>query len=581
MSAPIVSLRDLVFQYETAASPTLNHISFSLEAGEVALLLGPSGSGKSTLLHCLNGLIPHRVDGTLSGQVTVAGLDVSQHPVHEMARHAGLVFQNPESQFCMFYVADEVAFGLENLRYPRPVMRQKVRQALHLVGLTHKEEARLDQLSGGEKQRVALASVLAMEPQLLVFDAPTANLDPVAARDFYALLGRLKQETGKSMLIVEQQLDTVIELVDKVLLLDENGRLVGNGPPTTVLADLPPAVLTRYGIWTPQVWELTEAARQQGVPIATYPLTVAEAHQQLKPFLNGGASFPSFPAADSDREAERPEERETVLKIVDLSYTYPGAGTPVLRQVNLRLQAGDFCAMVGQNGAGKTTLAKTITKILPPPADAVFLGGQDVARLPLEEVARRVGYVFQNPEHQFVAGTVFDEVAYSLRLQGMDEAVVRTEVERMMARYRLGDVAKAHPFSLSQGQKRLLSIAAALITGPDVLVLDEPTLGLDRTAALTVMESLQQLNEEGTTILFISHDMRLTADYARSVVVMAAGAAIYQGAPRALFTRPDVMEEAALIAPPVVRLGWQLWKHKPERPLAITVSEFRQQITAN
>jgi energy-coupling factor transport system ATP-binding protein len=474
-----------------------------------------------------------------------------------------------------------VAFGLENLRYPRPVMRQKVGQALLMVGLAHKEEARLDQLSGGEKQKVALASVLAMDPQLLVFDAPTTNLDPVAAHDFYALLGRLKQETGKSMLIVEQQLDEVMTLTDRLLLLDPNGRLVGNGSITTVLAHLPPAVLARYGIWTPQVWELAEAARQQGVPISTYPLTVAEAHRQLQPFLNGGASPSSFPAAVSDRRAELPQEQETVLKVNDLSYTYPGAGLPALRQVNLRLQAGDFCAMVGQNGAGKTTLVKTVTKILPPPADTVFLGGEDAARVPLDEVARRVGYVFQNPEHQFVAGTVFDEVAYSLRLQGVHEAVVRTEVERMMAHYRLGDVAKAHPFSLSQGQKRLLSIAAVLITGPDVLILDEPTLGLDRTAAVTVMESLRQLNQEGTTILFISHDMRLTADYAHSVIVMAAGAVIYQGAPRALFARPEVMAQAALIAPPVVRLGWQIRQHKPERPLAITVSEFRQQITVD
>lgn len=575
MSKAAIVVQELTFQHEASRSPCLNQVSFSLNEGEIGLLLGPSGSGKSTLLFCLNAIIPQLIKGSLSGQVVVDGLDVGRHRVHHLAERIGLVFQNPESQFCTVNVADEVAFGLENLRWSRPRMRQRVGEVLQMVGLRHKEGARIDQLSGGEMQKLALASGLAMDPQLLLFDAPTANLDPVAARDFYHLLYRLKQETGKTMLIVEQQLDMVIGIVDRLLLLNDQGQLVANGTPAAVLAEQSLDALSRYGVWTPQLWELAEVVRQRGEMFFDYPLTLATAYDQFRPFFNHSISpaRPVLPAEKHDKSSKNP-----ILRVRDLSYTYAQSDTPALNQINLTLQSGDFCAIVGQNGAGKTTLIKNITGILPPPPDTVFLKGENVSGMPLAELTRHIGYVFQNPEHQFVADTVFDELAYSLRVRGLAEASLRAKVEEIITLFDLGAVKRAHPFSLSHGQKRQLSVATVLICEPDILILDEPTLGLDKGAALALMELLQGLNEEGKTILFITHDMRLTADYAHSVIVMAAGSVIFQGTPHALFEQPEIMETAALIAPPVVALSWQLRQEHPDYPLATTVAEFNQQL---
>ena len=570
----VVDIRDLSFQYEGAAAPVLNHISLGVQGGETVLLLGPSGGGKSTLLLCLNGLIPQRIPGPFSGQVSVAGLDVATHEVYQMAEKVGLVFQDPEAQFSMLYVEDEVAFGLENLRYPRQVIRERVAWALRQVGLADKVGVRLDRLSGGEKQKVALASVLAMSPQVLALDAPTANLDPVSARDFWAVLRRLKAELGQTLIIVEQQVDELIDMVDRLVLMNERGEMMANGLPGQVIDRLGAETLMRHGIWLPQTWELVQAANGKKLPGGVYPLTLQEAYASLAPVLNGRASANGSLA---NTDLETPETRPEVVRVEGLSHTYalaPG-GAAALQDVHLHIQAGDFCAVVGQNGAGKTTLAKYLTKIMEPPPGKVFLNGADVARLSLAEVTRQVGYVFQNPEHQFVADTVYDELAYGLRVRGVDQGTVRARVLDMLDTFRLRPLAHLHPFSLSQGEKRRLSVGTMLILGPDVLILDEPTLGQDRASAVALMDIMRDLNRQGTTVMFITHDMRLVAEYARSAVVMAKGTVIFQGGVRELFERSDVMAAAALLAPPVVLLAQQLRQADPAFPPVASMAEFR------
>lgn len=573
MTETIVAIQNLAFQYESAGGPVLKDINLTVKAGELLLLMGPAGCGKSTLLLCLNGIIPKRLPGQFRGQVTVAGLDVAQHEVYELAEKVGLVFQDPEAQFSTLYVEDEVAFGLENLRYPRPEIQKRVKQALQQVGLAGKIGVRLDRLSGGEKQKVALASILAMEPDLLVFDTPTANLDPVSARDFFALLRRLKQELGKTMIIVEQQVDDLIDLVDRLVLLNAQGQIVGNGPPDEMLATMGMAGLAPYGPWLPQIWELADAAYRQGAPLSGYPLTLEEAYTTLAPIFNGHRS-PVVKNGGKPKPAEGP----AILQVQGLSHRYPAApaGVVALQNVHLTIAAGDFCAIAGQNGAGKTTLAKYLTKILKPPPDTVFLNKVDLATQSLFEVTRHIGYVFQNPEHQFVADTVYDELAYSLRVRGVDETAIRARVQETLATFRLSSLAWRHPFALSQGEKRLLSVAAMLIVEPEVLILDEPTLGLDRAMALALMSALQALNEQGKTIIFITHDMRLVAEYAHSAVVMAAGSIIFRGTVHQLFDRPDVMASALLLAPPVATLARQIRQANPAFPPLISLREFRQ-----
>lgn len=579
MSAAIVAIEDLTFRYDEASAPVLRHVGLTLQAGEVVLVLGPSGSGKSTLLLCLNGIIPQHIAGEFSGRVTVAGRDVAQHHVYEMAEHVGIVFQDPEAQFCTLYVEDEVAFGLENLRYPREVMRQRVAWALQQVGMADRADARLDRLSGGQKQKVALAAALAMDPAILVFDAPTANLDPASARDFYTLLRRLHRETGKTLVIVEQHLDECIDMADRLVLLNEHGQVVGNGPPRKVLASIDPAMWETYGLWMPQVWEIARTLDQQGTPVALFPLTIAEALNDLPPLLNGNVNGRHAPAWGSTvHDARTHDGQPAVIEVQGLSHTYmtPTGGTQALHDVTLAITAGAFCAIVGQNGAGKTTLAKFLTRILEPPPGRVFFQGHDIADVPLRRLIRQIGYVFQNPEHQFVANTVYDELAYSLRVRGSDEATVRARVLETLDRFHLRAVARSRPFTLSRGEQRRLSVATMLITDPEVLILDEPTMGLDRTTAALLMNTLRERNACGTTILCITHDMRLVAEYAHSVIVMADGMVRFQGSVRALFEHPEVMSAAALLAPPVVTLAQHLRRIHPAFPPIVSVRELQQ-----
>ncbi len=576
MDQPIISFEHVTFQYEGADVPVLNDVSFSVEAGEVVLLLGPSGSGKSTLLLCLNGIIPKRIAGQFRGQVRVAGLAVEEHEVYELAQKVGLVFQDPEAQFSMLYVEDEVAFGLENLCYPREVIRERVMWALHQVGMADKFGARLDRLSGGEKQKVALASVLAMEPDILALDAPTANLDPASAHEFWELLRRLHEGSGHTLIIVEQHIDEIIDMVDRVILLDGEGQVIGNGPPREVIESLGMAALERCEVWIPQIWELTDMARRRGAIIPAYPFTMEEASAVLGAWIRQDGFAP--PEEDGGETNVLADVNRPILAVERLSHTYtPAFDTrPALQEVSLQIAAGDFCAIVGQNGAGKTTLAKYLTGILEPPPETVYLDGVDVATLPLAELTRRVGYVFQNPEHQFVEDTVYDELAYGLRVRGVDEATVRARVREVLTRFRLRAKAHRHPFSLSQGEKRLLSVAAMLILDPAVLILDEPTLGLDRGTALALMTELQERNTQGTTILFITHDMHLVTEYARSVAVMSEGTVVFQGPVEALFQQPEVLATAALREPPVVALARQLRVTCPTLPTIRSVRDFRR-----
>jgi energy-coupling factor transport system ATP-binding protein len=570
MTQATVTIRDLTFQYEGADAPVLKNINLTVKTGETILLLGPSGCGKSTLLLCLDGIIPKRIPGRFSGRVVVAA-----HEVYEMAEKVGLVFQDPEAQFSTLYVEDEVAFGLENLRHPREMIQNRVEWALQQGGLADKVGVRLDRLSGGEKQKVALASVLSMASEILALDAPTTNLDPASARDFWALLRRLREELGKTVIIVEQHVDEFIDMVDRLVLMNEQGQIIGDGRPREVIETMGAEVLTQHGIWIPQIWELVDAARKQGVSIAAYPLTVQEAYSSLAPVLNG-----HVPMAGSSKDRSIPtlEEQAEVLQVNGLSHIYSVSAEdiPALRNVHLRVHAGDFCAIVGQNGAGKTTLAKYMTKILEPPPGTVFLNGVDVAGLSLPDVTRHIGYVFQNPEHQFVEDTVYDELAYSLRVRGADEATVRMRVLEMLELFQLRSLAHFHPFGLSQGEKRRLSVATMLIVGPDVLILDEPTLGQDKATASALMETMRDLNNQGKTIIFITHDMRLVAEYARSAVVMTKGAVIFEGTVHELFDRADVMAAASLLAPPVVALAQQFREANPAFPSITSMREFHQ-----
>jgi energy-coupling factor transport system ATP-binding protein len=567
-------VRGLRLRYSETGEVVLRGVDLTLRQGEIKLLLGPSGSGKSSLALTLNGLIPHQLDADIRGSVAVDGRDTTEVDVPWLTTKVGMLFQDPESQLATLTVVDEVAFGMENLRVPPEEMRPRIEAALHRVGLDGLEERDTSALSGGQKQRLALASTLAMGVEVLVLDEPTANLDPEGTADFFELLRELKQ-AGTTVLIIEHKLDELITQVDTIAVLGEEGTIVADGPPRDVLHDNR-ALLTRLGVWVPQVSDLANRLAACGLTLNPYPLTVKEAAQALQSVLPtdmGRAPADGKAAADlRDTSNTKP-----LIEVRGLSYHYP-QGAQALRGVNLTVQRGEFYALLGPNGSGKSTLAHHLIGLKKPPKGTVFLGGQDVARMSPADIGRAVGYVFQNPEHQFVALTVSDELAFSLRANKVPESEIEPRVTALLREFGLEEQADSNPYQLSQGQKRRLSVATMLAVDPAVLILDEPTFGQDMENAERISKHLERLNKAGTTVMVITHDMKLVGECAHRVGVLVAGETAFEGSPRELFSRVDLLERARLAPPPLFELSRKLAAERPGFPLLMSVDEYEREL---
>lgn len=561
---PAIRVEGLTVKYPGRRRPALEEISFSVQPGELVLVLGPSGCGKSTLALCLNGVIPHAIAATMDGHVRVAGLDTRQVPLSRLSEKVGVVFQDPEAQFCLLTVEEEVAFGLENLGVPPDEMPGRIAAALELVGLAELRERRIDRLSGGQKQRLALACVLAMGPEILVLDEPTAHLDPQAAADLFATLARLKAAGRHTIVVIEHRLDDLMPLVDRVLLFGPEGRLLAEGTPRELFAAYRQE-LDRFGIWIPQVTELAFRLAEAGVEIGRLPLTVEEAAETLAPRL-GRARRHWLPLVD-------PPERQPAVEVRRLSYRYP-SGPQALDEVSLAIPEGSFFALVGPNGAGKSTLALHLVGVLEPPPEAVWLLGRPLRAYRRQELPRVASYVFQNPEHQFLTGTVYDEVAFGLRVQGLPEREVEARVRAVLEEFGLAVLARAHPFTLSQGEKRRLSVATALVLRPRLLILDEPTFGQDRRTTALIMGRLRELVRSGGTVVAITHDLRLVAEEASAAGVLVAGRVAFTGTVVELLGSAPLLGQAGLVPPPLVRLGQSLAEWADGLPPLSTIEHY-------
>ncbi len=496
----MISVRDLVIRYPRAPHAAPAGLSLEVDEGETVLLLGPSGCGKSSLAYALTGLVPHDLYARVEGEIWVRGLDPRREPPGHMAAHVGLVLQDPEASFATLVVEDEVAFGLENLGVPRDEMEDRIQRALAQVGMLSYRHRRLETLSGGEAQRVALAALLAMEQPILVLDEPTANLDPPGTREFFQTLARLKGR--HTMLLIEHKVDACLPLVDRVVLLDARGRVLAQGPPRPTLETHLEEAL-RAGLWLPE--DLDPRARFR------------------VDFTQGFPELNDHPPA---------------VAVRNVTFGYR-EGQPILRDVSFTLPQGDFVALVGPNGAGKSTLAHLLLGLKEPQQGTIALFGRDVRVLAPEERIRYAGLVFQNPEHQFVTERVWDELAYTLRVHGWDETRIRARVQALLARFRLQDYAQYNPFRLSQGQKRRLSVGTMLAGGPRLLIFDEPTFGQDRNTAYALMDLMLDLNREGVTIVVITHDMRLVRQYARHVLLLQEGRLAFHGPTEVFFQSHD------------------------------------------
>lgn len=556
---PLLRLRDVGITHEGEDAATPASVSFEVSRGDVVLLLGPSGSGKSTLSLAMNGLIPHAVPATLSGRVEVAGMDAASHSVAQLSTHVGIVFQDPDAQLVTGTVLDEVAFGPENLRLPVAEVLARAEAALRRVGLWDRRSENPDRLSGGGRQRLAIACALAMGSPLLVLDEPTANLDPQGIDDVYAALAELAASGDKGIVLIEHNLDAAASFVNRVVVLDAAGVVIADGAVDEILRERA-AELHDLGVWLPTSTLAALRLREAGylfdpLPINPEELRAALDQQPAPPALRQATAAAKAPVAAS----------ETRIEVRGL--TLRRKKTEVLTDVSLDVRDGEFLAIVGANGAGKTTLVQALAGVLTPPRGTVRIDGLDVARQDDRSLSTHVGFVFQNPEHQFIAGSVFDEIAHGLRRQHLDEAEIERRTLDLLDRFGLRERAHVHPFLLSGGQKRRLSVGTALVAGAPVLALDEPTFGQDRARADELLGLLRDLNRDGTTIIVVTHDMQLVAEYADRVAVMESGRVTATGTPGEVFADADLIARAGLRVPPLARALAPLVTHPELRAI--------------
>jgi energy-coupling factor transporter ATP-binding protein EcfA2 len=529
----MIAFDHVTYTYPEAARPALQNVSLELPEGVFALVVGTSGAGKSTLLRCINGLVPHFSGGELVGRIVVDGLDSVQATPQVLSRHVGFVFQDPEAQFVLDQVEDEIAFALENAALPRQEMRVRVEEALDLLDLAPLRDRRLETLSGGERQRVAIAAALALHPRILVLDEPTSQLDPKSAEDVLHSLTRLNSDLGLTIVLAEHRLERVLSFADRLVYLSGDGYLVASGPSRRVLHDMdlvPPIVTVGRALgWKP------------------LPLTVKEGRRVSRKM---GKSVDWQISKSANQETTQPTSGP-YLQVRDVEVAY--SGSPALRGVNMDVWAGEIVVLMGRNGSGKTTLLKSLVGLLRPRRGSIRVAGQDVAARDVAEICQDVGYLPQDPNALLFADTVQEELLITLRNHGL-ETRPSVQLERMLERLGLADKKDAYPRDLSAGERQRVALGAVTVTRPGALLLDEPTRGLDYGAKHGLVELLRGWRDEGMAVLLVTHDVELAAAAADRVALMSQGEIIANGNPTQL------LGTSPLFAPQVARLfpgtGW-------------------------
>ena len=545
-----IEFKNVRFTYEGSDAPALDQINLAVSPGEIVLISGPAGSGKTTLCSCILGLIPHFHDGKLEGEVIVRGYNTRRARIGGLASLVGMVFQDPESQLVTNSVADEVAFGPENLAIRREEIKARVAEALRATRLSGFEDREPHSLSGGEQQACVIAAIYAMHPEIYVMDEPLANLDPEGKAQVLKVVVELAKQRGKTLLIVEHSLEEVLPMVDRIVILDR-GKIVRDGIVDEVLksGDIP-KVFQR-----PAIVSLGEKYRLEPLPLKSGPFYEAlQAKYSLKQVhwdipVQGSALKKGSPVIEFSN--------------VSFSYKTPGASGNgnALNGINLTIWEGEMVAVLGRNGSGKTTAMRHVIGLQQPDSGQVRVLGLDVSETPTHQLARRVGFCFQNPNHQIVSFNVRDEIIFGLRAHNIDPSEYEDRIRKSLEFVNLLDAIDAEVFDLGKGQKQRVALASILSLDPEILIVDEPTTGQDPHMSLEIFEILKRLHERGKTILLITHHIEYAAMYAERALVLKHGQIAFDGTTRDLLEDLNLMQACSLEMPESTRLANLLRPH--------------------
>lgn len=539
-----IEINDLWWKYLGRDAYALRGVELDVNQGEFLAVMGRSGAGKTTLVLALTGIIPHRVPGEFKGAVKVFGKDVAESDVIDIVRNVAIVLEDPEIQFVMSTVEDEIVLALEPLGLSREEIEERLEWSLDLVGLGKGFLRRSPlQLSGGEKQRVAIAAAVARKPKLLILDEPTSDLDPVGKEEVLKAVRRLRDELDMTIILVEHESEFVAELADRVVILSE-GRVAMEGEPLEVFSRVED--LKRLGVYPPDVAELSARLKLNAM------VRYSDAVSALKGLAHELVASFNEPL----RDGERKEVGKTLIECVDVEYAYPG-GIKALKGVSLTIRENELVALVGPNGGGKTTLAKLMCGLLRPAKGEVRVLGKRVEEYDRLTLSSIVSYVYQNPDHQIFNKSVFEEIAFGLKLRNISQKEIREKVEIVLKLLELKGLENEHPFFLSKGEKRRLALASVHVLNPRVLIVDEPTTGQDAAFNERLFSMMRRLSREGKAVVVITHSIPLAARYADRMVVVKNGKVISDGSPRDILLS-QAAEEGKLTRPQITRLALEL-----------------------
>lgn len=534
MKKPVIEFKDYSFQYFSQAEPTLKNINLTIYEGEKVLIVGPSGCGKSTLGNCLNGLIPFAYKGQKTGSLKVANTETSDASIFELSKKVGTVLQDSDGQFVGLSVGEDIAFTLENDCVEQDEMKKIVQETAKMVGMDKLLKVSPFELSGGQKQSVSLAGVMVNDVEVLLFDEPLANLDPATGKTAIELIDRVQKNLKKTVVIVEHRLEDVLHRsVDRIIVMSE-GCIVADMSPDALMAA---NILPELGIREPLY---VTALKYAGVKI-TKELQ-ASRMETLK--LDEVSSAVKAWNAKQKLE-ENSNIGDELLRVENLSFQY-NKNRKILENVNFTVREGEMMSIVGTNGAGKSTLAKTICGFVTPDEGDIFFGGESLKGQSISQRSHKIGYVMQNPNQMICKNMIFDEVALGLRIRGIEESIIEEKVEKVLKICGLAPFKKWPINALSFGQKKRVTIASVLVMEPKMLILDEPTAGQDYYHYTEIMEFLKSLNDQGVTIIMITHDMHLMLEYTPHAVVISGGAKIGDSTAVDILTNVDITNQASL-----------------------------------
>ena len=537
-----LEVEHLKYRYPHTKKLALDDISFTAEKGEFIGIIGENGAGKSTLSQAFCGLVPQFYKGAYGGKVTVDGIDAATTPTAELCKKVGLIFQNPFNQLsgAKDTVWDEVAFGLENFGVPAEQIHERLDKVLHQLDIWQFREKNPFDLSGGQMQRVAIASVLAMEPEILLLDEPTSQLDPQGSEEVFHTV-ELLAKTGITIFMIEQKMEKLASYCDKILLLHE-GKQIDFDTPEKIFSR---PDLAELGICPPYV---TRYCIEQNLfrPDGTYPVTMEDVKRVLKRDMERKVTLPQL---TDPVLTEVPEDRFAVRNL-KFSYT---EDHPIFENFQLSLDQRPT-AIIGQNGAGKTTLVRLLKGLLKPSAGTILYQGEDISKRTVASLAGQVGYVFQNPDDQIFKYKVIDEVMFGPLNIGMPKEKAKEKAMEALALTELTSYAGENPYDLELSQRKLVAIASVLAMDTDVIILDEPTIAQDYRGKEIIRNIITSLSGQGKLVLAILHDMDFVAQCFSRVVVLAHGQLLADGTPSEVFVQEDVLKKAALDMPHPLQL---------------------------